>query len=186
MPSKIELEKRFASYSNEQLLDLLNDQEAYTDLAVEVASIELKSRNLSEQEIKDYVVNKYKQAELFIEKNIHEELTLLLKSFFYFCWIPVLTFPFTLNFREDKAILKLRQANFYSTFGFLFFAIGGIVILILKADFLTALSIWIAGMVLALMADKRFNRDPIIRKFEQIIKNYQKSSPALSDKEESV
>lgn len=120
MPSKTELEKRYTDYSNEQLLDLLNDRESYTELAVNVATCEVKRRHLSEQDIKDYVATKYRKAELYIEKNIHEELSLFLKSLFYFCWVPILTFPFKLNFQEDGAILKLKQSNFYSFAGFIF------------------------------------------------------------------
>ncbi|POY38945.1 hypothetical protein C3K47_00125 [Solitalea longa] len=184
MPTKVELEKRYSSYSNEELLDLLNDQEAYTELAIDVASNELKGRNLGEEEIKEYIAQKYKQAELFIEKNIHQELPLVLKSIFYFCWLPLITLPFKMYFKEDKSILKLKQTNFYATIGFIFFTVAALCFLFLKTNLLSAISIWIMGMIIALITDKRFNRDPIIRRFDQIIRKYQSSSPLFTDNDE--
>lgn len=172
MPSKTELEKRYADYSNEQLLDLLNERESYTELAVGVASEEVKRRHLSEQDIKDYVAAKYRKAELYIEKNIHDELSLFLKSLFYFCWVPVLTFPFKLNFQEDGAILKLKQLNFYSFSGFVFCSIGAVCIWLFKFQLLSAIGIWVAGMLCAMLVDTRFNRDRIVRRFEKIIKSH--------------
>ncbi|UKJ07882.1 hypothetical protein [Solitalea lacus] len=185
MSEKEDLTELYARYTNEELLDLLNARENYTDLAVRVAFEELKNRNLGEQEIKDYITSKFKKAEQFIAENIHNELSLQLKSYFYFFWLPIFTFPFQLNYKEERLILKLKQSNFYSLMGFCFFTIGTIGYLFLGFSLLSALAIWVGGIIMAMVLDHRFNRNKIIRDFERTIRKYQNESSESGTNENS-
>ena len=171
MVTKEDLQKKYASFSNKELLDILENKFSYTDLAITVAIEEIAKRKLSEEDIKLYKQKKVKEINNFIEKNIVDDLTLFQKNLFFFIWIPFLNFPIKRNFIDDGFILKLKQANYYSWLGFIFLIIISIVASNLNFSTLTFIIFWIISFLLAYFFDEYFNRESQIRKLQRIFSN---------------
>jgi hypothetical protein len=72
-----------------------------------------------------------------------------------------------LNFREKGYKLKIRQANYYSLFGFLFFLLSAFS-LIEGMSNLFVIALWLAGFIPAYLMDEFFNRQRQIRKLQQL------------------
>jgi len=171
MITKEELEKRYVTLSNNELLEIIEDKFSYTELAVIVALEEISRRKLNESDIKKYKENAFEDAKMFIKKNIEDDLTFLQKNIFFFLWIPFLNFLFKRSFIDDGYILKIRQANYYSWCGFIFFIIDAI----LQSQFKLSNSIfwiiWILSFLLPYYYDEFFNRKNQIKKLNKLFGN---------------
>jgi hypothetical protein len=163
-----ELQQTYSKLPTEKLLEILDRKFDYTELAVSVALEELGSRKVSEEEIKNYKTEQINKVETFIKKNISDDLTLLQKNLFYFLWLPILNFAFKMNFGQDGYVLKLKQANYYSLLGFIFFMVAGIVSVIFDLSDLSSLAIWILGFVQSYFFDEYFNRQKQIEKLRKV------------------
>ena len=119
MINKKDLEEKYAGYSLTELLEVIENKHNYTDTAVVVAIEELSRRKVTEEEI---LLHKQEQIEKTTEKvkrNYVDRLTIWQKHFFFFIWLPLLTFPFKRNFTEGGFEMKLKQARYFSLLGFI-------------------------------------------------------------------
>lgn len=120
--SKEELQKKYATLSDAQILDVLANKSNYTNIAFDVAFEELKKRNISEQETEQYIHIVQEERKQTIEnKQLH-----LIGKILYF----VLAFSFIGIFaaflnKEDYekrgSVHKSRQILYYSVFGIVFY-----------------------------------------------------------------
>ncbi|TFF36654.1 hypothetical protein [Mucilaginibacter psychrotolerans] len=168
MISKEQLEATYATLPTNKLLAMMDNTADYTELAIVVASAELAKRNVGEAEKAQYEQEQLEKADIFIQKVLFDELSLLQKNLFYFLWFPILNFAFKMNFRQDGYLLKLKQANYYSLVGFIFFMLAGILEPVLNISDFVALSVWILGFVVAYFFDQRFNKQRIVRILQQV------------------
>lgn len=151
--TKEELEKKYETLSNSELMDIIQDKFSYTEMAILVAMSEVSKRNLNEDDIKQYKVEKEKEIRDFVIKNIADDLSFS-KNFFFYIWIPFFNFPLKRTFMDGGFELKLKQANYYSWFGFIF--------LVLITGFgsnyeistLTTLIVWMLTFVIAFLFDE--------------------------------
>jgi hypothetical protein len=51
---KEELQKRYSGLSDFELLEIVNNSQGYTDIAVEAANTEIQKRGISETSLKSY------------------------------------------------------------------------------------------------------------------------------------
>src|SRR5258708_22750651 len=89
MQSKEELVKLYSTFSDSELLDIINEKDQYTEIALGVASEEIQKRNLNEAQLKNYVDNKVLEGKI-VEHVASIELTFFEKLKFFFLWL----FPF--------------------------------------------------------------------------------------------
>ncbi|MEO6832046.1 MAG: hypothetical protein ABI378_06840 [Chitinophagaceae bacterium] len=163
-----ELKETYSTLSTIELLGIVDNKFGYTALAISSALEELSIRKVSEQDIENYKNHVVENDVQFLKQNIVYDLNFFQKNLFYFLWIPLLNFPFKLNFREDNFLLKLKQANYYSLLGFLFLMLSGFISAILDWSDWTSLAIWVLGFPIAFTFDEKFNRQRIIKRLEMI------------------
>lgn len=180
MITKEDLEKKYLKLSNRELLDILDNKHQYTELAVIVALKELSKRNIDEKEIKSYKENQVKEAEIFIKKNIVDDLNFFQKNIFFFLWLPFINFLFKRSFIDDGYILKLKQANYYSWFGFISCILSSIIKTRFETSELFFWGIWIFSFPIAFYYDEYFNRYNQIKKLRKIF-----GEPEENEKENS-
>jgi hypothetical protein len=166
MGSKKELQGTFATLPTEKLMEIIDNKFGYTELAITVAFEELSSRKISEEEVKNYKWKQIEKLNTYIQKNISDDLSLSQKKLFYFIWLPLLTFPFKQNYREAGCVLKVKQANYYSLFGFLFFVLTAFVSIGFSNLF--AAAFWMGGFIPAYLLDEFFNRKKQIKKLQKL------------------
>jgi hypothetical protein len=166
MVSKEELQDTFAALPTEKLMEIIDNKFGYTELAITVAFEELSSRKISEEEVKNHKWKQIEKLNTYIKKNISDDLSLSQKNLFYFIWLPLLTFPFKQNYREEGCALKVKQANYYSLFGFLFFVLTAFMSVGFSNLFAAAL--WMGGFIPAYLLDEFFNRKRQIKKLQKL------------------
>ena len=159
-----ELRQSYSKFSIGQLLEILDNKFEHTELAITIAIAELSKRIVTEEDIKSYKENLINQAELFVDRNIVDDLNLLQKHLFYFLWVPVLNSTFKQNFAEDGYALKLKQANYYSLLGFIFCVLSVVISSQFDLPMLTTLAIWLVGIIPAYAFDELFNRQQQIKR----------------------
>ncbi len=174
-----ELRQSYSKFSIGQLLEILDNKFEHTELAVTIAIAELSKRNVTEEDIKSYKENLINQAEIFVDRNIVDDLNLLQKHLFYFLWVPVLNTTFKQNFAEDGYALKLKQANYYALLGFIFFVLSVIISIQFNFPVLTTLAIWLIGIIPAYAFDELFNRQQQIKR---LIAKFSKHEDDLVEK----
>ncbi len=165
MVSKEELQVTFSSLPTEKLMEIIDNKFGYTELAVSVAFEELAGRKISEDEIKNYKFKQIEKLNNYIRKNIAHDLTLSQKNLFYFIFIPLLTSPFRLTFKEKGFKLKIKQSNYYSLFGFVFFCLSAFFLSRGLSNLFVA-AFWMGGFIPAYLMDEYFNRQRQIRKLQ--------------------
>ncbi|HWD87611.1 MAG TPA: hypothetical protein VG367_05750 [Mucilaginibacter sp.] len=113
-------------YPTDQLLDIIQKNSGYTDLAVSVAEAELKRRRVPAEEI-----NEHKAIQAAIDQKVLENYLIDMSVgekvlFFLVMWIPRVSRYFSPDYIEDGYKLKSQQGSYYAVFGFIAF-IGTIV-----------------------------------------------------------
>ncbi|MBS1528852.1 MAG: hypothetical protein JSU01_00980, partial [Bacteroidetes bacterium] len=88
-------------------------------------------------------------------------------NLFYFIFIPLLTSPFRQTFKEKGYKLKIKQSNYYSLFGFVFFALSAWFLNSGLSNLFVA-AFWMGGFIPAYLMDEFFNRQRQIRKLQRI------------------
>ncbi|MEO7212151.1 hypothetical protein [Mucilaginibacter sp.] len=171
MISKEQLETTYSSLPTNKLLAIMDSPANYTELAIMVATAELTKRNVGDTEKALYEEEQLEKAEIFVQKILYDELSFLQKNLFYFLWFPILNFAFKMNLRQDGYLLKLKQANYYSLAGFVFFILSGFLSALLNISDISALSIWVFGFVVSYFFDQRFNKQRMIGLLQQVINN---------------
>lgn len=167
MVSKEELKSTFAMLPTEKLMEIIDNKFGYSELAVSVAFEELASRKISEEEITNYKFKQIEKLNNYIKKNISHDLAFSQKNLFYFIFVPILTVPFRQNFREKGFKLKIKQANYYSFLGFIFFALSALFLSRGLSNLFVA-AFWISGFIPAYLMDEFFNRQRQIRKLQRL------------------
>ncbi len=167
MVSKQELQVTYSSLPTEKLMEIIDNKFGYTEMAVSVAFEELAGRKISEEEIKNYKSKQIEKLNNYIRKNISNDLTLSQKNLFYFIFIPLLTAPFRQNFREKGFRLKIKQSNYYSLFGFVFFGLSAMFLAQGLSNLFVA-AFWMGGFIPAYLMDEVFNRQRQIRKLQRM------------------
>ena len=167
MVTKEDLKKRYSNLSNEELLEIIENKFSYTEIAVIVAIEEISERKITEEDIIRFKEKKIVQFNELIKKNIFDDLSLFQKNIFFFIWIPYITFFIKRRFLDDEAELKLIQANYYSWFGFITFAITTFI-----GNFLhlsdNSIILWLICFPIAYYYDEYFNRQNQIRKLQRM------------------
>ncbi|HWD88083.1 MAG TPA: hypothetical protein VG367_08155 [Mucilaginibacter sp.] len=148
-------------------MEIIDNKFGYTELAVSVAFEELSSRKISEEEIKNYKSKQIEKLNNYIRRNISHDLALTQKNLFYFIFIPLLTSPFRQIFREKGYKLKIKQANYYSFVGFVFFLISAWFVQQGLSNLFVA-AFWMGGFIPAYLMDEFFNRQRQIRKLQRM------------------
>ena len=172
MVSKEELQVTFSSLPTEKLMEIIDNKFGYTELAVSVAFEELANRSISEEEIKKFKFKQLEKLNNYIKNNISHDLAFAEKNLFYFLFIPLFTFPFKHGFKERGFQLKIRQANYYTIFGFLFFAAASW-FLYRGMSNLFVMAFWLGGFIPAYLMDEFFNRQRQIRKLQKLFGSLQ-------------
>lgn len=175
MVSKEELQSTFSMLPTEKLMEIIDNKFGYTELAVSVAFAELASRKISEEEIKNYKSKQMIRLNTYIKKNISDDLTLSQKNLFYFIWLPLFTIVFKQNYRQEGCALKVKQANYYSILGFIFFVLT----FVFARDMsnLTIAAIWIGGFIPSYFLDEFFNRQRQIKKLQKLFGENEAAEP---------
>jgi hypothetical protein len=168
MLSSEELKRKFAAYSTIELFDILENENDYTERGIKAARAELLNRNVSEEDRDSYKEIKIQEEASFIKKNISEDLTVFEKIRFYIFWIPIVNFAYKQNYREDGFVLKLKQANYYSLTGLVFFIISAFIQIGTEYPVIKFLLIWIAGFLLSFSFDEKFNREILLKRIKKI------------------
>jgi hypothetical protein len=158
-----DLEKQYAGFSTNELLEIVDRKFDYTELAVTVALAEISKREISEETLKEYKDLKISMAKESIRKIVIDDLKVGYKIFFFFIWIPLLNFPFKQNYRDGNFVLKLSQAKYYSFLGFLFMMLAAFLTGLYDLSTLTTLTIWFISFLPAYAFDEFFNRKRLIQ-----------------------
>ena len=162
--TKEELEKTYEKLSNSELMDIIQDKFGYTEMAIIVAMAEISKRNINEEDIKQYKVEKQLEIRDYVFKNIADDLNFFQKNFFFYLWIPFLNFPIKRTFIDGGFELKLKQASYYSWAGFIFLVLITGFSSNYQISTLTTLIIWMLTFIIAFLFDEFFNRQSQIRK----------------------
>jgi hypothetical protein len=165
MVTKEDLEKRYSGLSNHELMEIIENKFSYTELSISVAFAEIAKRKISEEDVKAYKESQIHEAEKFIKKNVVDDLTFLQKNLFFYLWIPFIGLILKRRFIDDEYILKLKQANYYSWFGF----VSCFVSVLIESNL--NFSFWICWILLFLVAytfDETFNRQSQIKKLQKM------------------
>ena len=151
----------------EKLMEIIDNKFGYSELAVSVAFEELAGRSISEEEIKNYKFKQIEKLNNYIRKNISLDLAFTEKNLFYFLFVPIFTFPFKQTFREKGYRLKIKQANYYSLLGFVFFLLAAF-FQVRGMSNLFVIALWLSGFIPAYLMDESFNRQRQIRKLQKL------------------
>jgi hypothetical protein len=170
MITQEELQQKYATLSTYKLMEIIENKSNYTELAITVAIQELSSREVSEDDVKNYKDKQNEKLNTFVKRNIVDDLNLLQKNLFFIFWIPLLTFAFKRNFAEDGYLLKLKQANYYSWAGFISFMLIGTVPVFLEINLsgYVTIAIWISCFIPTYLLDEFFNRRKQIKKMQNL------------------
>lgn len=164
MVTKEELQLTYTKLSTMQLLNIVNNADGYTPLAIEVATQELKERQLTPADLENYEAAKTEAFKITVEKNVVHALSFLQKNLFYFIFIPLLSMPFKMNFAQDGYALKRRQSWYYNICGFIGLFLSSFISLPFNLSSWGMLAIWIAFFIPAYLLDDRFNRQYLLKK----------------------
>jgi hypothetical protein len=167
MVSKQELQVTYSSLPTEKLMEIIDNKFGYTEMAVSVAFEELAGRKISEEEVKNYKSKQIEKLNNYIRRNISNDLILSQKNLFYFIFIPLLTAPFRQSFKEKGFRLKIKQANYYSLCGFIFFCLSAMFLAQGLSNLFVA-AFWMGGFIPAYLMDEFFNRQRQIRKLQRM------------------
>ncbi len=183
MITKEELQHTYSQMSSEELLAIIDNQYSHTSLAVSIAQQELSSRNLTEMDIQTFKTELQDKQEQDISENMLEDLSLAQKIFFYFIWLPLLTFTFKRSFVDHGSLLKLKQVHYYSLMGFFAFIIVCIINAIYDPYLSYSVTIVVALFVPSYLYDEFYNGRKQIERIERHIREEQDRAAALEDEE---
>lgn len=166
MITKEDLQHKYQQLPTERLMQIIDNRSNYTELAVEVAIAEFTSRNVPEEEIRDYRLKQIGNLHSAIEKTTVHQLNFFQKLLFFFLFIPLLNFAFKMNYKSDGFSLKLRQSNYYSLIGFLSLMLSTTTLVAFDWDIAdsTVLGIWMIFFIPAYLLDDFFNKRILIER----------------------
>lgn len=131
MRTKEEFIKKYSSYSNDKLLDILRRHYEYNEESLQAAKSVIEDRGISIEEVHEY------NADFEMRKRIHEKvaaipLAIWEKFIFFFIWFGPGFFGnvFGLNYADDGLLKKQKQRRYFSIAGFISFTIVAAIYLI--------------------------------------------------------
>ncbi|WDF70169.1 hypothetical protein PQ465_07265 [Sphingobacterium oryzagri] len=162
--SEESLAKRYESLTNDELFELLDNKFEYTDLAVKTAFSELSKRDVSEEDIKRYKTKLINKVADDFSKLVYYDLKTYQKILYYIFWLPIFNFAFKMNYREKGEYLKIKQANYYTTLGFLCLFPTVAISVSFEFDEISTLFLWLSCLLPTYAFDDFLNRNVIIKK----------------------
>ena len=119
MRTKDELAKHYATLTDRQLLDILNEKDQYTDIAIQAALGEMQKREIEPEQVEEYYEVLASEKEV-MDQIALIELTLIEKVKFYFLWLlPFMGSAIRMNYAEQGLKTKVKQSKVFSIMGFL-------------------------------------------------------------------
>jgi hypothetical protein len=123
LPTKEDLTKRYAAYSDEKLFEVLYNKNDYTSDALDAARDVLASRNITMDQVHAFVeVTKETEEIQKVEEKILSYIPLSFGEkllFFVFWFLPFfIGTAIRLNYAEDGLVLKLKQSKVFAIAGF--------------------------------------------------------------------
>jgi len=152
---------RYKEMGTVDLLEIIAKKEDYTELAVLIASEELKYRRVPDEEIKNYHSVNPKVTSL-TENNI-SDLAFYQKVLFFIVWIPKIRGWFTRSFQSDGYVLKNQQASYYSIIGFIVFFSG---LTLARTPNLLFFVLFVVGFILTYLFDILFNKERQLKQMQ--------------------
>jgi len=118
-PTPQELTERYATFSNLQLFEILNDRDTYTPEALALVQKEIDRRNLAEHEIQVYLAELGAHHATSV-KRAGVELVFWEKLFFFFVWFTpgFISIALGMNYHHDGYDTKLQQSRLFRLAGF--------------------------------------------------------------------
>nr|WP_067054351.1 hypothetical protein [Mucilaginibacter sp. L294] len=156
MVTQESLQEAYAKFDTIDLLEIVANKNGYTELAVSVALAELRKRNVTNDEIRNYKSVFPQQNDELLVKNYLTDLNLFQKIIFYILWIPRIRSFFTMDFQSDGYVLKSQQSNYYSILGFVFCFLA---LATSQYPNQTYIAVWCGGFIASYLFDICFNRD---------------------------
>jgi hypothetical protein len=159
MQEKEDLAKLYSSFSDSQLLGIINEKDQYTEIALSAASEEIQKRNLKEAQLKNYVDNKVLEAKI-TEHVASIELTFFEKVKFFFIWL----LPFfieaaiRMNLAEGGLKTKVKQSRIFSAIGFLSFILTGFLGAVFNHSDFESISLWILFFIVTYFIEKKIRK----------------------------
>ncbi|HOX81832.1 MAG TPA: hypothetical protein PLJ60_05330 [Chryseolinea sp.] len=158
MQTKEKLSKLYSKLPDKKLLDIVNDKDQYTDIALNIALEEIRKREIKTDQVQDYIENKILETKIS-EHVASIELTFLEKVKFFCIWfLPFIEVAFRMNLIEDGLKTKVKQSRVFSTVGFLTFMLTGFLGVIFEHSNFESFSIWFLFFVLTYFIEKRFRK----------------------------
>lgn len=148
--SKEEIQKRYSSFSDKDILEIIANKNDYTEVAISVAYEELNKRNIALEDAESYSQEVKEEKKRIIE---NKRLGFISKLFYYLFSFTGMGFLTAYLNREDYkkkgSVYKGKQILYYSLFGvgFMFFSIfssffeplKAVALIILPITFIAAL-----------------------------------------------
>lgn len=118
-PTPQELAEHYATLSNVQLFEIVNDRVGYTPEALALAQDEIERRNLADHEIRQYLADLDALHTASLKKT-SIQLVFWEKMFFFFVWFTpgFITIALGMNYHHDGYNTKVRQSRFFRLAGF--------------------------------------------------------------------
>ncbi len=160
MQTREELAKLYSTFSDRQLLDIINEKDQYTSIALIAATEEIQKRNLKEEHLASYVETKNLEAKV-AEHVASIELTFLEKLLYFVMWfLPFFIGIATrMNLAEAGLKTKVKQSKLFSTLGFLTLIPTGFVAVLLHLSDFGSIVIWLMFFVLTYYIEKKFRKN---------------------------
>jgi len=177
MVTKESLEEQYAKLETAQLLEIININSGYTDMAIAVALAVLKHRDVPVESIEDAREAAPVEVDPELLENCLVDLSFFQKFFFYIAW-PISAYgslyrlilrsadQSQLPFRRNGYILKSYQSSFYSLYGFILTMVAMATSTSIGDS---AWLVWIGGFGIPYAIDQLFNREKLTKKIERII-----------------
>lgn len=160
LPTKEELAELYLSKSDYELLEIIQQQNGFTQLARE----ELNKREVKPEQLKEYVKEKAVEEEI---SNELAQVGLIFgeKARFFFLWlIPFLGSSLRMNHSEDGLTRKVKQSKVFQWIGFSSFMLTGLLAVFFEHSNFESLSIWIIFFIATYLLEKR-----IVKSRQQLI-----------------
>jgi hypothetical protein len=112
------LREQYVKMTTDELLHIVSNKSGYTELAITIATKELRHRNVSEAQVTKLGQIIHEQENKYWMDNCLLDLRMSAKLAYYFIlWFPRVRYYFQNNFNQEGYLLKLNQSNYYSLLG---------------------------------------------------------------------
>lgn len=152
---KNELAKRYTTFTNDRLLEIVYNKDEYTPEAIEAVQAEINKRAIVVDDVNAFVAVKEEQKKVLAENALVPlQLWEKVVFFFLFLFVGLVSGAFRMNYKEDGMERKVRQARFYRIAGFVSILLSSFLAIALATEGLT-LFFWIAFFGVALFVERK-------------------------------